>query len=272
MALNPIVRAMTDATNDVIIAGGTPRAVDPPRSATPEAPVTLQKFLPVWGLLDLSPFCFKAELYLKLARIPYETRLGDSRKAPKQKLPVLLDGERVIADSSALIDHLERTRGKPLDAFLTPRQRAVATAVKSMLEEQLYFAIVVQRWREDHNWSLYRPVFLELAHQLGVPRFLRGPIVAQIRKQMLASARAQGHGRHTSEEIEAIGVRILEATSELCAGPFYFGEQPSTLDASVYAFVESIAAAPFEGPLKERARSDEKLTRYRAHVRQYCAL
>jgi glutathione S-transferase len=238
----------------------------------PETPVTLQKFLPVWGLLDLSPFCFKAELYLKLARIPYVTALGDSRKAPKNKLPVLIDGGHVIADSSAIIEHLERTRGKPLDAHLSASQRAIATAVKAMLEEQLYFVIVVQRWREDHNWTVYRPVFLELVQRLGVPGFLGSLVVGQIRKQMIASARAQGHARHTPEELTAIGLNLLDATSELCQGPFYLGERPSTLDATVYAFVESIASAPFAGPLKDRARSDGKLARYRAHMKQHCAL
>jgi len=98
-------------------------------------PVVLQKFIPAWGLPDLSPFCFKAEAYLKLAGIPYSTELGDSRKAPKNKLPVIRDGAHTIPDSNAIIEHLERTRGKPLDALLTTRQRAIATAVRSMLGE-----------------------------------------------------------------------------------------------------------------------------------------
>ena len=65
-----------------------------------------------------------------------------------------------------------------------------------------------------------------------------------------------------------MGKRILESVSELCDGPFFFGEQPSTLDATVYAFVASIAGAPFEGPLKEYVRSDPKLSRYCAHVKE----
>ena len=234
----------------------------------PKRPVVLQKFLPAWGLPDISPFCFKVEVYLKLAGIPYTTVLGDSRKAPKGKLPVLLEGERTLADSSAILDYLERSRGKRMDAFLTVRQTAIATAVKAMLEEQLYFVIVYQRWHEARNWDLYKSVFSELARQLGIPHALQGLIVPQIRKQMLAALRGQGFGRHTPEEITAIGIRTLDAVSTLCTGPFFFGAEPSTLDATVYAFLESIRGAPFEGPLVEHLRADPKLMSYCDHMQR----
>jgi glutathione S-transferase len=237
-----------------------------------EAPIVLQKFFPVWGLPDFSPFCFKAEVYLKLASIPYTTELGDSRKTPKQKLPVIRDGARTIADSSAIIEHLERTRSTPLDVHLTAQQRAIATAVRSMLEEHLYFVIVYQRWKEDHNWAIYKSVFIELIGKLGVPGFVRGLVLGQVRKQMVGSLKAQGVGRHSPEEIRATGKRILESVSELCVGPFFFGEQPSSLDATVYAFVASIAGGPFEGPLEDYARNDPKLSRYCAHMKARCAL
>jgi glutathione S-transferase len=185
-------------------------------------------------------------------------------------MPVLREGSRLVPDSSAIIDYLERTRGKPLDAALTPKQRAIATAIKAMLEEQLYFVVLHQRWKQDHNWALYKPVFVELAGKLGVPSFLRNLVVGQIRKQMVASLHGQGIGRHTPDEAIALGIAILDSVSELCEGPFFFGDQPSTIDATVYAFVASIAQAPFEGPLKERALRDAKLSRYCAHVKAAC--
>lgn len=230
------------------------------------APVLLQKFLPAWELPDLSPFCFKAEVYLKLADIPYTTELGDSRKAPKNKLPVLVDAGRAIADSGVIIEHLERTRGKPLDRDLTAKQRAIATAVRSMLEEKMYFVIVYERWKLDPNWAIYKPLFMELAGRLGVPGFLRGMIVAQIRKQMLAALHGQGIGRHTPDEMVAMAKSILDAVGELCEGPYFFGAQPTTLDATVYAFVQSILGAPFEGPIKQHARENAKLRQYCQHM------
>jgi glutathione S-transferase len=66
----------------------------------------------------------------------------------------------------------------------------------------------------------------------------------------------------------AIGMRLLETLAELCEGPFFFGARPSTLDATVYAFLQSLAGVPFEGPLKDYVCTNEKLRGYREHVKR----
>jgi glutathione S-transferase len=233
-------------------------------------PVVLHKFLPAWGLPDLSPFCFKVETYLRLAQVPYTTLIGDSRKAPKQKLPMIDDGGRKIPDSSAIVAHLEATRGRPLDAELSAEQRALATAVRSMLEEHLYFLIVYERWQDDHNWQIYQPVFVELARHLGIPGLLRGFIADQVRKQMLTALRGQGAGRHRPEEIAAAAQAIVDSVDALCVGPYFFGERPRTLDATVYAFLDSILSAPFEGPVKTHLAGKPKLVAYCEGMRKQC--
>ena len=232
-----------------------------------QTPVTLQRYLPGWELLDICPFCFKVEVYLKLAGIPYATALGDPRRAPKRKLPVLLDGADTIADSAAILDHLERTRGRPLDTFLTARQRALATAVRSMVEEHLDFVVLHQRWQLDQNWAIYKTKFIELAALFGAPRLVDRFVVEQIRRQVLRVLDNQGLGRHAPEEIVAIALRLLETLAELCEGPFFFGARPSTLDATVYAFLQSFAGVPFEGPIKAYVHTNQKLHSYREHIK-----
>jgi hypothetical protein len=134
-----------------------------------------------------------------------------------------------------------------------------------MLEEQLYFVVIYERWKPDAAWAIYQPLFMEIGGHLGVPGFLRRFVSSQIRKQTLRALHGQGTGRHTPEEVIGIGKRLIDATAELCEGPFYFGDKPSTLDATVYAFCESIVQAPFEGPLKEHTAA--KLGHYLDHVR-----
>jgi glutathione S-transferase len=230
-------------------------------------PVMLHKFLPAWGLPDISPFCVKVELYCKMAGIPYSTTLGDVRKAPRGKMPLLVDGSRTIADSSAIVAHLEATRGHPLDAWLSPRQLAVATAVRSMLEEHLYFLVLYLRWQPDDGFRVYRPTLIALLGAYGVPRPLAALMALRARRRVKATLHSQGTARHSREELEATGVRVLDAVGQLCEGPFFFGEQPSSLDATVFAFVQGIVAAPFEGPLKDHARRHPKLRAYYEHVR-----
>jgi len=230
-------------------------------------PVVLQKYVPAWGLPDISPFCVKVELYCKMADIPYRTTLGDPRKAPKGKMPVIVDGGRTIPDSSAIVEHLEATRGRPLDRDLTPRQIATATAVRSMLEEHLYFIGLYLRWHQDSGWRVYLPTFLDLFGQFGIPRPMRPLLAFRARRSVKQALHGQGTSRHQLEEIEATGKRILDALGELCEGPFFFGERPSSVDATAFAFVQSIVGAPFEGPLKEHARKHPKLRAYYEHVR-----
>jgi glutathione S-transferase len=78
----------------------------------------------------------------------------------------------------------------------------------------------------------------------------------------------QGLGRHTPAEVEAIALRLLESLAELCDGPYFFGAHPSTLDATVYAFLQSFAGAPFGGPIKEYICTSHKLCSYLEHVRR----
>jgi glutathione S-transferase len=232
-----------------------------------ERPVTLQRYIPAWDLLDICPFCFKVEVYLKLAGIPYTTVLSDPRKAPKRKLPVLLDDSETIPDSVAIVEHLERTRGRPLDAFLSVRQRALAIAVRSMIEEHLDFVVLYQRWQLDQNWALYKTKFIELAMQLGTPRFIARLAMPLLRRRVLRVLDSQGLGRHKPDEVVASALQLFESLAELCEGPYFFGAQPSTLDATVYAFLQSFAGVPFEGPVKDYVCTNDKLRRYREHVK-----
>jgi hypothetical protein len=105
-----------------------------------------------------------------------------------------------------------------------------------------------------------------------VPGPVRRAIVRVIRLQMLKALNGQGMGRHTPDEVEEIGKRIVDSVGQLCEGPFFFGDQPSSLDATVYAFLQSVISAPFEGPLKEHLCSNQKLRRYCEHVADACAV
>jgi hypothetical protein len=167
--------------------------------------LTVHKFGPAWGTPDISPFVVKLETYLRLAGIPYESKPGDPRKGPKQKLPYVDDDGALLGDSRLIIEHLEARRGVSLDAHLSPKQRAVAAAFQSMLEEHLYFVIVYERWQLDANWQRYLPTMRQILSG-AVPGPLTGVVAGIARKQMLKSLHAQGTGRHTPEEVGRIEI------------------------------------------------------------------
>jgi hypothetical protein len=87
--------------------------------------ITLYKFIPAWGLPDISPFCSKTETYLRMAGWQYQTQVGNSRKAPKQKLPYIDHDGHQVCDSNEIITYLEahpkRPSAQALDAGMSPK-------------------------------------------------------------------------------------------------------------------------------------------------------
>ena len=96
----------------------------------------LQVFGPAFGLPDPSPFAMKGDMLLKLSGLEYATEIGDVRKAPKGKIPVLHDADAVIPDTTFIRFHLEDKYGINFDMQLSARDRGIAWSVEKMLEDR----------------------------------------------------------------------------------------------------------------------------------------
>jgi glutathione S-transferase len=125
--------------------------------------ITLRGFGPAWTLPCLSPFVTKVAYYMRLTGIEYEfvpVNPFELRTAtPFGKVPVIKEDGKTVADSTAIIDHLERTRGEPLNKGATERERAVMLAFNRLLDEHFYWcAVILPRWRNQQNWENYIPI------------------------------------------------------------------------------------------------------------------
>ncbi len=92
---------------------------------------------------------------------------GDVRKAPREQLPfVEVDGE---GNPGLERDHQQLEGGAPRSSTRTstPRQRAVALAFKSMLEEDLYFGLLFMRWACDDGWAVFEPSLRDMLGKMG---------------------------------------------------------------------------------------------------------
>jgi glutathione S-transferase len=231
------------------------------------ATIKLHKFGPAFGMPDLSPFVHKVETYFRLTDQKYETNVGDLRKAPRKQLPLVEIDGKVVVDSSAIIEALESARPDKLDAHLDGKQRAVGLAFKSMLEEHLYFCILYLRWQTDDGWVVLQPKMREVLAAMGVPSLLRGVVAGQARKGTLGRAHAQGVGRQPREEVARTATTILDALSEqLGDGPFFFGDKPTTYDATVYAFTAGALCPAFSNEMQKHAASKDNLVAYAARL------
>ena len=221
--------------------------------------IRLHQFAPAFGLPNASPFCMKLETYLRMASLPFElVNSGDVLKAPKRKLPYIDDDGTLVADTSFIIEHLKARYGDPLDAALSPQQRAVATAFQRLFEENLYWAVVQTRWAEDAGWQKTRQAFFGT-----LPAPLRWFLPTLARRGLLAEMRGHGMGRHSVAEIQAIGCRDVTAVADFLADkPYMLGEQPSSLDATAHAFLANLLWAPVDSPLQRHARTRPTLEAY----------
>ncbi|MGI9511089.1 MAG: Tom37 metaxin N-terminal-like domain-containing protein, partial [Geminicoccaceae bacterium] len=173
--------------------------------------IKLYQYPPSWGM-NVSPFTLKLETWLKLSGLDYQViPVRNPGAAPKGKLPFIEDDDGTrIADSSLIIDHLKRTRKIDPDHELTERQRAEAISLQRLFEDHFYFIQSYSRWIDPVGWETVRPVFFSF-----LPPGIRGPGAALIRRQVRRALHEEGLGRHSREELYAMGRADLRAIAVL---------------------------------------------------------
>ena len=220
--------------------------------------ITLQGFGPAFGLPDPSPFVTKVEVLLKMAGPPYVVDTGWFGKAPKGKLPYIVDDGEIIGDSTFIRWHIEKKYGVDFDRGLDAEQRAVAWALERMLEDHLYFALLHARWVDDVNFDRGPRNILRM-----IPAPIRPFLIPMIRRQVRRALHGQGMGRHSPEEIVMLGTRSIDAAASfLGAKPFMMGADPSAVDATAFAFIAGTLCPVFETELRTAAERHDNLRRY----------
>ena len=231
--------------------------------------IRLHQFAPAFGLPNASPFCMKLEVYLRLAGLPYEAvNIGDVLKAPKRKLPYIEDDGKIVADSGLIIDYLKSRYGDPLDGALSNEDKAVALAFQRLMEEHLYWAAVHTRWVPNTAWRATRAAFFG-----RYPAPLRWILPYVGRRGLLSQLQGHGMGRHSAQEIHALGCRDISAIADFLGDkPFMLGAQPTSLDATTYAFLANLLWAPIDSPLREHARALPLLDAYCQRLKERCGI
>jgi glutathione S-transferase len=228
--------------------------------------IKLHQFEPAFGLPNASPFCMKLETYLRMAGVPFEMappNLQDLHKAPKGKMPFVDDNGKIIADSTFIIDYLKTNHGDKLDSWLSVEQKAVAQSFQRLMEENLYWAIVHTRWFEPQGWAAIKVAFFD-----KMPAPLKWFVPALARRGTLKAMHGHGIGRHSPAEIHEIGKRDITAIAEFLGDkPYFMGDQPSTIDATVYAFAANLVYVPIASPLKQQAEKYPQLKAYCERMR-----
>jgi glutathione S-transferase len=226
-------------------------------------PIKLFQFPRMFGIPNLSPFCCKLETWLRIAGVPYEVvDTPDPRKAPRGKLPFIEDAGVRIADTSIIVDHLAKTRGVDPDARLDASQRAIALLVQRTLEEHYAFVLAYTHLVRDEGLQHTRARFD------SVPAIVRPLVAGMVRGSVKKLLWQQGILRHSHEEIIASAVRDWRAVlTVMCDGPFFFGDEPTGVDAIVFGALATSVLTPIESPIRDFLRSQPACVAYAERLR-----
>jgi glutathione S-transferase len=226
--------------------------------AVGEYMLVLETFGPQWGLTDPSPFVTKAVVLLEMSGLDYETKPGDPRKTPKGKLPVLHDNGTVVPDTTFIRQHLEQVHGIDFDRGLNDKQKAVGWSVAKTLEDNLYWAVVHERWTIEENFDKGPRQFFTV-----VPAPLRPLIIWMVRRQVNRDLWGHGMSRHSADEILSLGKSSLDAVAAILGEQSYLmGDDPCGADACVYAFVSNVLCDHFDSTLRQAAIEHPNLVAY----------
>lgn len=217
-----------------------------------------------WGLPSISPFCLKLDLYLRIAGIPFKTVIDATPfRGPKGKLPWIEHEGKKIGDSGFIVDYLESRFGCDPNAGLSTAERGVSLAMRRLIEENLYWTMVYDRWMVDENWRIFRDVVLG-----GVPVVARQLVASFARRGVRSQLRGHGIGLHSRDEIHGVGCRDIRAIADfLDDKPFLLGERPTEIDAIAYGLLPNIMSVPIASPIKDEALKRANLVSYVERIR-----
>lgn len=227
--------------------------------------IELVQFTPAFGLMNASPFCMKVEVFLRLAGLPYRAINGAMpMRMPKGKLPVLRDNGQTIADSEAILAWLQQRHGDAMPAAMRVPITGAAHAIRRMLEEHTYFAMLWLRWIDDAGYAKTRPAFFG-----GMPPALRTLVPAIVRRKMRRDLVGQGIGRHDASAIAMRACADLDALSVLLGeAPYFGGSEPGAIDATTYAFLANALWPPIDTLPRRHLQQQEALVAYCERMRE----
>lgn len=197
----------------------------------------------------LSPFCIKARKILEYKGIAYTTvevnpvaRGVVGRISGQKRVPVLVEreegnsSERVIADSTAIAEHLERVVPTPSLYPADAAGRARARLLEDWSDEAFAKNLIA--------FKIYSPgnarAMVALSQPYYEPRWYHPLVVAAggpILKGLAANRRAGRSLERMRRDYET-DLDLLEAAA--AASPFLVGDAPTVADFAVYGLLASM--------------------------------
>jgi glutathione S-transferase len=227
--------------------------------------ITLHGFGENFGVKDPSSLVLKVHTYMQMADINFscDNSPDNLKIAPKGKLPFINDDGKTIADSQFIFEYLKKNY-IDLDAHLNSEQKAQAYLITKSLDENLYFCMVYSRWLCEDTWPVIKQAFFG-----SLPPIIKSIVPKLVRKKIKRNLVGQGLTKHSNKEIMHITQQSFIALSDLLADkPYFFGDNPSSLDAAAYGILANFIEMNHQNPFNTMARDFPLLVNYCERIKK----
>uniref|UniRef100_A0A1B6KXI1 GST C-terminal domain-containing protein n=1 Tax=Graphocephala atropunctata TaxID=36148 RepID=A0A1B6KXI1_9HEMI len=223
-----------------------------------------------WGLASIDLDCLRLVTYCKFAGAPVNLNIKNHTfQTPSGKLPVFRHYKRTLCSFEAVSSYLTAKNLSP-DFGLTQKEKADVVAFTMFLKEFLYPALLYVWWVDERNRiNLTRKWY---AKTLPFPLSMFYP--NQYHKAALESVEALYPNIESEQmlenEIYEKAMQCITAISHrLGSQEFMFGAHPSSIDATLYAYLAPLVKAPFpSAKLKTHVISHNNLLKYVTRISQ----
>jgi glutathione S-transferase len=236
----------------------------------PTAPLTLCELADpgIPGVESYSPFCVKVNRALRLAGLAYTREHGErpgvfKKYNPAGQVPVLLEGERAIFDSTEILRQIEAWVPGSMTGEGDAATKAEAWLWEDYADACLNGFLVASRWADDRNWPSVRAAYFA-----GMPAIVRMIVPGRLRARVVGGLVARDIWRAGPERCWA---RFQSTLDELDARAprkgFWLGSAPTAADVALFGQLHSLRTAltPWQ---REQVGKRSALTSYLDRVDQ----
>jgi len=129
--------------------------------------------------------------------------------------------------------------------------------VQRALEQHFAFVVLYTHFIRAEGWTYARATFG------SVPTIARPLLASMVRRRMRKILWTQGVLRHADADIIEAGLRDWRAVLTVMGeGPFFFGGEPSGIDAIVFAALATTPLTPIASPIRDFLRSQPQCVAY----------
>ncbi len=222
-------------------------------------------FQSAYGIIDINPYAMKIALILKINNIPHQLIYQPyQNQSPTGLLPYIIDGDVILADSSAIVDYLRQQYGLASDKVMDENNAKSWRQLEQLCENDLYPIIVHSRMLDPSGLEV-------MTSNKAITDTLHSKeSIERVQNKMQQLINASSISKLTQEQRYSRGLDILyEIENTINKGTLWLNQKPSTYDATVYAFLENIHAIPLPNIMNKYLHDSSIIHNYLTKVKSF---